>query len=141
MNNCFIQNTAHKVITDYSQWMQRMRAVKNSPQYLANYILLMIGCLSRSEVMTRLIKWNLALASCQSGQAKFIYNLSSSSVLYFKNLAKFSFSHDFYYESHTKQVVHDQTVYHKINAVWEICGSHSKFTVFQCFWKVISGTF
>ena len=57
--------------------MQQMRVVKNSPQYLANYILLMIGCLSRSEVMTRLIKWNLALASCQSGQAKFIYNLSS----------------------------------------------------------------
>ena len=79
------------------------------------------------EVVTRLIYWNLALAPYQSGQAKLIYNLSSPSVWYFKNLAKFSFSHDFYYESYTKQVV-------QFIIKLMLCGRYVEATVnLQCF--------
>ena len=90
-------------------------------------IFIIYDVVSRSEVMKRLIYWNLALAPCQSGQAKLIYNLLSPSVWYFKNLAKFSFSHYFNYESYTRQVF-------QIIMKLMLCGRYVEATVnLQCF--------
>ena len=103
-----------------------MRVVKTTTIFNKLYFII-YDVVSRSEVMTRLIYWNIAFAPCQSGQAKLIYNLSSPSALYFKNLAKFSFSHYFYYESYTRQVF-------QIIMKLMLCGRYVEATVnLQCF--------